>query len=292
MTVKAATQQLQQSLATIYESEEAKNIADMVMEKLTGMSRSERICYPEKLLLPQQETQYFNYQEQLRAHRPVQYVLAQAEFYGLSLFVDESVLIPRPETEELVDICLKWLKENNKVSGHINILDIGTGSGCIALALKKRLPGASVFAADVSEAALATARKNAELNQLDVRFMRWNILTEALPVALPQKIDVLISNPPYITTAEKHSMAAHVLDFEPQQALFVTNQDPLQFYKSLEQLGHDVLNASGAMFFELHEAFAMKTMQYFTGKGWQAKLIKDFQEKDRMLVVTNDVLID
>jgi len=285
MTIKSAAQQLQFSLAAIYEPEEAKNVADLVIGKLTGMSRSERICYPEKLLSPPQETRYFDYREQLKAHRPVQYVLGETEFYGLPLIVDESVLIPRPETEELVDSCLKWLARNNQTEKPLNILDIGTGSGCIALALKKNAPESAVFAADISAAALKTAEKNAALNHLDIRLLQWNILTGAIPPILSRKIDLIISNPPYITVAEKPSMAAHVLDFEPHQALFVTNQDPLQFYKSIEQLAGEILSPAGALFFELHEQFAAETRRYFADRGWQAILSKDFQGKDRMLVV-------
>ncbi|HET8574223.1 MAG TPA: peptide chain release factor N(5)-glutamine methyltransferase [Edaphocola sp.] len=287
MTVKSAAQQLQLSLAAIYEPEEAKNIADLVMEKLTGMGRSERICYPGKLLSPPQEARYLEYREQLLVHRPVQYVLGETEFYGLTLMVDESVLIPRPETEELVDRCLKWLAKNNQVAKPLNILDIGTGSGCIALALKKHLPGATVLAADISVNALKTAERNAALNHLDIRLLQWNILAEAIPPALPRKIDLIISNPPYITVAEKSSMAARVLDFEPHQALFVTNQDPLQFYKSIEQLAGEILSPYGALFFELHEQFAPEARQYFADRGWQVKLTKDFQRKDRMLMVTS-----
>ena len=286
MTIKSAAQQLQLSLTAIYEPEESKNIADLVMGKLTGMSRSERICYPEKLLSPAQDTQYLDYREQLMAHRPVQYVLGETEFYGLPLVVDESVLIPRPETEELVDLCLKWLVRDNQAAKPLTILDIGTGSGCIALALKKNAPEAAVFAADISAEALKTAEKNAALNHLDIRLLQWNILTEAMPTTLPPKIDLMISNPPYITVAEKPSIAAIVIDFEPHQALFVTNQDPLQFYKSIEQLAGEILSPAGALFLELHEQFAAETRQYFSDRGWQAILSKDFQGKDRMLMVT------
>lgn len=288
MTIKSAAQQLQLSLAAIYESEESKNIADLVMEKLTLMSRSERICYPEKLLSPLQETQYAAYRQQLLVGRPVQYVLGEVAFYGLRLMVDESVLIPRPETEQLVDLCLKWLVKNHRDTMPLNILDIGTGSGCLALALKRNLPEARVFAADISAAALQTAEKNAAINHLDIRLLQWNILTEAIPASLPPKIDLIISNPPYITVAEKPSMAAHVLDFEPHQALFVTNKDPLQFYKRIEQIAREALSPSGAMFFELHEQFAAETYQYFANRDWQAVLNKDFQGKDRMLVVMRE----
>lgn len=288
MTIKSAAQQLQLSLTAIYGPEESKNIADLVMENLTGMSRSERICYPEKLLSALQEIQYLDFWKQLLAHRPLQYVLGETEFYGLPLIIDESVLIPRPETEELVDECLQWLAKNIQTSEPLNILDIGTGSGCIALALKNNLPEATVFAADVSVDALKTAEKNAALNRLDIRLLQWNILTEAIPAALPRKIDILVSNPPYITVAEKPSIAAHVLDFEPHQALFVSNQDPLQFYKSIEQLALDILSPSGALFFELHERFAAETYQYFADRGWQAILKKDFQGKDRMLMVRRE----
>lgn len=290
LSLRQANEQLRQALSNLYDRNEATAIAERIMEHISGLSRLERISYPERVLDAQQQEQFDQYKKELEQGRPLQYVLKQADFYGLSLFVDESVLIPRPETEELVGTCLKHVKAQYPAGISLNILDIGTGSGSIALALKKNLESSAIYAADISVSALATAAKNAQQNQLIVHFLKWDILTIPPPQALPKKIDIIISNPPYITKEERGNLHANVKDFEPGAALFVTNDDPLQFYKKIEQIGSEKLAIGGCLFLELHEHFAKDTQDYFQMKGWQAKLIKDFQDKSRILFVSRPTL--
>lgn len=285
-SLQLAFTQLRKELNALYGSSEAALIAEMTISKVSGMSRSERICYPDKKLSKQQWQQWEQWELELLTGRPVQYVLGTTEFYGLSLYVDESVLIPRPETEELVALTVQKMRAICPFGEGLNVLDIGTGSGCIALALKKELPLTNIFAADNSESALATAKQNAQQNQLAVSFFRWDVLQEQIPAALP-KLDAIISNPPYITVEEQATMQPHVLEFEPHSALFVSNRDPLQFYKKINQIGQQLLKEQGKIFLELNEHYGFETLQYFQDEGWEALLQQDFQGKNRMLVASD-----
>lgn len=280
---------LKQKLAALYDSSESEVIAERIIEAISGMSRSERLCHAEKKCTEEQWQQYLQYEAELLRHRPLQYVLGKTCFYGLELKVNESVLIPRPETEELVDFCLKTIRaEQQSTKKTFRILDIGTGSGCIALALKKHLPQAQITAVDFSTSALDTAQSNAQNNHLSINFLKWDILKEPLPLRL-SSIDVIISNPPYITAEEKNTLHANVLNHEPQAALFVTDKDPLQFYKKIESVSQQILNENGSVFLELHETFAQKTEEYFRKKTWETYLKKDFQKKDRMLLAKRNI---
>jgi release factor glutamine methyltransferase len=185
----------------------------------------------------------------------VQYVLNEAWFTGLKLYVDENVLIPRPETEELADMAIKDVLKNNNQS--IAILDIGTGSGCIAIGLKKNLPGATVYAVDVSEGALEVARKNANENSAAIHFILSDILDEKKWIHLPG-VDVIISNPPYIPVNQMEEMSNNVIKHEPHLALFVPDENPLVFYKSIAGLAEKKLLPGGKIFVEVHENSAGK----------------------------------
>src|SRR5690554_519790 len=198
----------------------------------------------------------------LLSGKPFQYVIGTSWFYGLTLEVNEAVLIPRPETEELVDQIIKDVKEwkPDSLGEALRILDIGTGSGCIALALKKNLPEVQVDAMDVSVAALGVARQNAENLELEVRFMELDILEWDLVVDEAVKWDVIVSNPPYITPAEKREMEAHVLDFEPELALFAPEEAPLIFYQHIPDFARVHLKASGALYFEINQAFGQEVV--------------------------------
>jgi len=279
-SIKEAAQLLRKSLSSLYPAAEAAAITDWVIEALSGLSREERLLTPDKLLTDAQQQQLDEWKDQLMAYRPVQYVLGSCMFYGLQLRVSEPVLIPRPETEELVHWCLQALSGNKHAP--LRILDIGTGSGCIALALKKNLPAAQVFALDISGAALDIARRNAADNRLDVSFLQWDVLSGRLPGALPQ-MDVIISNPPYIMPGERESMLPNVTDYEPDTALFVTDNDPLQFYRAISGIAARILAPSGMLFFELHEHFATAVIGFLQSCQWQTLLRNDMQGKARML---------
>lgn len=278
MELQQAFQDLKTQLETVYEPGEAANIADWAMEALTGYRLSERIKHGNELLNAAQTASLQQYITQLLAHRPVQYVLGESYFYGLKLWVNEAVLIPRPETEELVD----WILKSTDKDSKLQVIDIGTGSGCIPLALKKNMPLADVYAADISEDALAVARKNARALELDIHFELMDILDPEQGAGLPQW-DIIVSNPPYITVEEKAAIQPNVLDYEPHLALFVSNNDPLQFYKVIETFARKKLKPGGRVFLELHRDFAEETASYYRDKGWQTTLRKDMQDNNRML---------
>ena len=210
----------------------------------------------------------------LKTNKPIQYILGKTDFYGLKLKVNEHTLIPRPETEELVD----WVLKQEFSSA----LDIGTGSGCIPIALAKHT-NASIMAIDVSENALEVAKENAILNTVKVKFILQDILhSESLP-----KVDLIVSNPPYVLDNEKVKMQKNVLDFEPDLALFVANNNPLIFYKKIAQLAFESLNENGKLFFEINEQFGADTIAMLTEIGFvNIALKKDINDKDRMVKAT------
>lgn len=218
--------------------------------------------------------------EKLKIQIPIQYILGTTHFYGLEFMVDENVLIPRPETEELVD----WIvKLNSKISKkkNLRILDIGTGSGCIAISLAKNIPNSEVFAIDVSEMALAVAEKNALLNTVCVTFLHKNILETT---SLDQKFDIIVSNPPYVRNLEKAEIKPNVLDNEPHLALFVADDDALIFYKKIAELAAANLNPNGQLFFEINQYLGKETLDLLESLGLKNReLRKDIYGNDRMI---------
>ncbi len=265
-------------LFELYDNSEASNIADLVMDKITGWKRIDRVINKEVKLSSVMEQQLTQYMEQLSFHRPVQYVLNEAWFGGLKFYVDENVLIPRPETEELADLAIKDVLKNNNQS--IAILDIGTGSGCIAIGLKKNLPGATVYAVDVSEGALEVARKNANENSAAIQFILSDILDEKKWIHLPG-VDVIISNPPYIPVNQMEEMSNNVIKHEPHLALFVPDANPLVFYKSIAALAEKKLLPGGKIFVEVHENLAGQVAEVFG--SFNTAIKKDLQGKERFI---------
>jgi release factor glutamine methyltransferase len=278
MTLHEAQQQLTKSLYDLYDDREAANIADWVMEHVTGMRKIDRIMHKQSPLAPQRIDQLQQYTRQLLDHRPVQYVLHEAWFCGLPFYVDENVLIPRPETEELVE----WIAEDVRSRKYFSILDIGTGSGCIPISLKKKLPQAEIYACDVSEQALAVASKNAAAQQTPVHFLEADFLNTATWPTLPA-VDVIVSNPPYIPHHNQSTMLQNVLAWEPHLALFVPNEDPLVFYDAIARFAQEKLRPGGSIFVEIHEDLGAQTKALFELKGFAAEVKKDFQGKDRMV---------
>jgi release factor glutamine methyltransferase len=216
--------------------------------------------------------------QRLSKHEPLQYILGEAWFYGLKFLVNQHVLIPRPETEELVDLMLKQLPVNNK----LHLLDIGTGSGCIPISLAKNAPLWSLHGIDISTNALQVAQHNAELHKVNIRFSQVDILSE---VQLPLPIfDVIVSNPPYILLNEKKEMSPTVWSYEPTPALFVTNNDPLQFYKAILHFASSHLTSNGLLFFETHVTYANEVAAYMMQHGYtNVQVVKDMQGNNRMV---------
>lgn len=276
MTLLGAQQYLKDRLAVIYDSREAHNIADWVMEHLTGWKKIDRVIRKDAILPGEKWQRLENYTQQLIAHKPVQYVLNEAWFAGLKLYVDESVLIPRPETEELV----QWVaaEANGKT-----ILDVGTGSGCIPVALKKKFPDTVMYACDVSQKALQVAAQNATTYHTPIHFMQIDFLHGPSKTMLPQ-VDILVSNPPYIPLKDKPAMNANVVQYEPHIALFVENDDPLIFYDALADFAQTNLAGGGTIFVEIHEELAKPVQLLFNAKGFaQIETRRDMQGKDRMI---------
>ncbi len=221
---------------------------------------------------------------QLKQEKPIQYILGETEFYGLRFLVNENTLIPRPETEELVDLIINRQKAKVK-SKKLKILDVGTGSGCIAISLVKNLPEAKIFALDVSEKALETAKMNAEINKVEVEFLHQSILeTEDLK----QQFDIIVSNPPYVRNLEKEEIKKNVLEYEPHLALFVEDNDPLIFYRKIAQLAQKNLSENGKLYFEINQYLGKETVDLLESLGFQnIELIKDVYGNDRMIQCTS-----
>jgi release factor glutamine methyltransferase len=282
MTIHEASQQLHFQLFHLYEEREAGNITDLVMEHITGWRKIDRVVNKSVPLSAVQAKTLNAYTQALLDRTPVQYVLHEAWFYHMRLYVDESVLIPRPETEELVD----WMIQDarNWELGTRNwALDIGTGSGCIPLAIKKQLPAINMHSCDISDAALNVAKKNAMDQQLDIKFHPLDILSPKDREQLPL-FDIIISNPPYIPQKDKRVMAANVLQYEPALALFVENDDPLLFYKAIAGLAATHLKQKGIIYLEIHEDMGDAAVDLYRQNGFNnIELRKDMQGRDRMI---------
>jgi release factor glutamine methyltransferase len=275
MTFREAQQQLKNKLTEIYDPREASNIAEWVIEDITGISRMDRIIH-EGSFTEGQEEKYAEYLSRLLAATPVQYVTGYAWFMGERFQVNEDVLIPRPETEELV----AWVQES-VADIHPRVLDVGTGSGCIPVMLKKRIPGADVHALDVSGKALDIARQNARTHQVQINFHEADFLDEHSWNTLPE-IDIIVSNPPYIPLGNKDSMDKNVVDHEPHLALFVPEEDPLQFYRSILAFARQKLAPGGMVFFETHHDLAPKVAEL---GGTRTEIRNDLSGKERMVSI-------
>ncbi|MBS1745515.1 MAG: peptide chain release factor N(5)-glutamine methyltransferase [Bacteroidetes bacterium] len=280
MTINDADKNLRQQLELIYDNREALNITNLIMEKLTGFSKSLRIVYKQKVLTLDQQKKLSNYENELNNHKPVQYVLQEAWFAGMKFYVDENVLIPRPETEELTEQII-----HQSLNEKLKIIDIGTGSGCIAIALKKKLSNATVYAIDISSKALEIASKNASQNNVEIHFNRMNILHLEENIALPL-FDIIVSNPPYIRQSEAREMKPNVLLYEPEIALFVPDRDPLCFYKAIADFALKFLTPNnGKLFFEINESLGKDVVNLLKEKKFSSITIqKDLQGKNRMVL--------
>ena len=265
-------------LEKIYGSDESDALIMILLEHYFSIDRVKIAMDPE-LRLSESEmlTLHFAVKELLK-NKPVQYVLGETEFCGMRFLVNENVLIPRPETEELV---------NQLVSCSVSqsaVLDIGTGSGCIAISLAKLLKDSVVTAVDVSEKALEVAKKNAEANGVNVQFVLDDILNPQNPELVENQYDIVVSNPPYVCENEKSEMRANVLDYEPSTALFVSDNDPLIFYRKILEFTQKALKPDGEVWFEINEKFGTEMKDLCLEKGYKnVEIIKDFRERDRIL---------
>ncbi|MEM7110386.1 MAG: peptide chain release factor N(5)-glutamine methyltransferase [Bacteroidota bacterium] len=259
--------------------QEVSAISYLILENQFGIDRAEVILDRSLNLSTKELKSLSQFIARVNNNEPLQYILGEAEFYGRKFNVDLSVLIPRPETEELVNLIIK---ENR--GKKIKFLDIGTGSGCIPITLSKELKETKAYAIDVDPRTIKTARANASKFEVEVEFMLIDILTEGIPNG---PYDVIVSNPPYIRESERDTMKENVKDHEPFKALFVVDNDPLLFYRRIAELSIAALKEGGRMYFEVHEAFGedVKIMLEVLDFN-EVKLIKDLNEKDRMVRAT------
>lgn len=293
MKIFEAENYIREKLKLIYEENEPSNIAGLAIEHISKMNRNERIINKDQKLSDTQSRLFYSTLERLLNHEPIQYIMNKAWFYGMELYVDKGVLIPRPETEELVDWVIKDVKNMDKnvfikqrgeadETTRLKILDVGTGSGCIALALKKEMPLAEVWGCDISDSALNVARRNGSELDIRVDFQSVDYLNTAQQKHLPS-VDIVVSNPPYVPEKDKNDMRPNVLQFEPHTALFVDNNDPLIFYKAIIEFGRHRLHPNGSIYMEIHENLGNDVRTLFEKDGYQVVVRKDMQGKDRMV---------
>ena len=265
-----------------YPDVEIQSFFSIVLEEFLGLQRIDLITKADFEIDSETFEKLQKVIQRLQNQEPIQYIIGKTEFFGLPILVNSHALIPRPETEELVE----WvLSEVAKVqSGKVSILDIGTGSGCIPISLKKNLPDATISAVDISKEALYLAAKNADLNEVEIKFIEKNILeTEQLD----QKYDIVVSNPPYVRELEKAEMKPNVLENEPHLALFVEDHDPLIFYRKIAQLSKNHLTEDGMLFFEINQYLGEEMLEMMHLLGFQNVLLKkDLFGNDRMIKAT------
>lgn len=259
--------------AELYGEAEARQIAEIVLAS-RGVSRNMLLVEPNEVLQFPDLDSVIN---DIRAWRPVQYIIGTAEFAGMDFEVSDAVLIPRPETEELVD----WIA--SEVGDSASILDVGTGSGCIAIALSRAVSGSSVWALDISADALAVARRNGAKYAPDVRFVEGDALSD-FSALFAEKFDVVVSNPPYIPDSDSRLMRRNVTDYEPHTALFVPDNDPLLFYRSIARTALRMLKAEGKIYFEIYELLADEMQRMLHDEGYEEIVVReDFRGKPRMI---------
>lgn len=275
--MKQSLQYLRESLKGLYEQSEIDSFFYLIISHLLGYSRSQSILNMEHVLPVETVESIKEITQRLEKHEPIQYILGETEFYGLTFHVETGILIPRFETEELVDLIVKKYKANN----HLKILDIGTGSGCIAISLKKHLPNSDVWCCDISDKALEVTMQNARSNNLEINAFKFDILSKyLLPVS---GFNIIISNPPYVTEKEKEFMQPIVLDHEPSLALFVPDDDPLLFYRVIVDRSKDLLLPEGDLFFEINELFGDDICKLMHNENFTAEIISDINGKDRIV---------
>ena len=280
MTYREAEIAFTRQIQSIYSDRESTQLCSWVMENISGKSRVERLLLKEEVLSEEMLTKWHSILDRMLQHEPIQYVLGEAPFMGMMLQVNHHTLIPRPETEELVSWILEDYKRKN-----IRVLDIGTGSGCIALALKKFQPGWDITAADFSSEALATASSNGEQLHLSIDWKIINMLQAEHP-GWGDTYEIIVSNPPYIPIKEKATLSHHVREYEPSSALFVPDEDPLKFYRALLENSPAHLMQGGQLYLEINDQLGAATVDLFVAAGWKAALRKDMQGNDRMIKAT------
>ncbi|MCB0479078.1 MAG: peptide chain release factor N(5)-glutamine methyltransferase [Crocinitomicaceae bacterium] len=265
----------QNKLNELYSDSEIRHLTNLALEKVTGLNRTELLLAKDQTVSESDLLKLRSIVKELLQKKPIEYILGETEFSGMLFKVSPAVLIPRPETEELIRLIEKEVRDPQ------TILDIGTGSGCIPIALKSHFTKAEVYGMDVSDKALNIARENAENLKVDVQFIQEDILQ---PQGAYKSFDLIVSNPPYVLESDKREMEANVLDFEPHLALFVPDEDPLLFYREILKFSEKNLKKGGSLYFEIHEKYANPIKQLFLDAGYvSVEIHQDFYGKDRIV---------
>ncbi|MBB6330574.1 release factor glutamine methyltransferase [Chryseobacterium sediminis] len=278
MTISTFKKYFKTELSDLYTESESVFLSSLFIHQIVGFDHFQQRRFSEQELLIDDEEKLCHLVAELKTGRPYQQILGETEFYGMKFFVDENVLIPRPETEELLEIAIREIQRLKFTIQGLKILDIGTGSGVIPLVLKKHFPEAVVSSIDFSEKALKTAQRNADYHQLEIQFIHADYLN----FELAESFDIIISNPPYIGIEEEIEIADSVKEFEPKMALFSPTSDALIFYKKIAEDAKKHLNESGLLFLEINQKLGPETLelyQYFSN----AQLLKDLSENDRFI---------
>jgi release factor glutamine methyltransferase len=279
MLIKEIKKQFLEDLSVWNDPMETESLFYIVLEKLHNFKRIDLALSPDLEVSESQLVQWIDIISELKTQKPIQYILGETEFFGLNFKVNENTLIPRQETEELIQWILDDLKTKVKIDS--TILDVGTGSGCIAISLSKNLPKAKIFALDVSQDALKVASKNAVLNQCSVTFLHQNILEVE---DLNLELDILVSNPPYVRNLEKDEIKPNVLQHEPHLALFVEDNDALLFYRKIGLIAQKNLKENGYLYFEINQYLGQETLNLVKEQGFKnCELRKDIFGNDRMI---------
>lgn len=286
-TINDVFQSFRHELSELYNINETEALTLWAVSEIMEISKASTKAFPEKELTVLQQELLSSVLIELKTGKPLQYVLGYTEFYGLKFVVNQSTLIPRPETEELVEWALaSWQFAVGNLQQPYSILDIGTGSGCIAISLKKHLPDIKVMAIDVSPEALQVAKTNAQLNEVMVDFIEADVLNPKSEIQ-NSKFTVIISNPPYVTPADKQQMHVNVVEFEPHTALFVPQNDPLLFYKAITAYAKNNLTPGGMLFLEINESYGNETVELLTNNGFtDIELKNDMSGRHRMVKAT------
>ncbi|WP_278353297.1 peptide chain release factor N(5)-glutamine methyltransferase [Chryseobacterium gleum] len=278
MTISAFKKYFKAELSGLYTESESAFLSSLFIHQITGFDNFQQRRFSEQELLTADEEKLSHLVSELKTGRPYQQILGETEFYGMKFFVDENVLIPRPETEELLEIAIREIKNSKFKDQDIKILDIGTGSGIIPLVLKKYFPEAHVSSVDLSEKALKTAKRNAEYHQLEINFIHADYLN----YEPGEDYDIIISNPPYIGIEEEIEIADSVKEFEPKMALFSPTADALIFYRKIAEDAKKYLSEDGLLFLEINQKLGPETLDlyhYFSN----VQLLKDLSENDRFI---------
>ena len=287
-TFQAMADTYQRTLSSLYDAGEIKQLFLMAYSSVTGENAIQYLLNSRAELRLDLSDKFVGILEELKSGRPIQYIIGSADFYGMRFFVNEHTLIPRPETEELVD----WIISEQGNRPSLSLLDVGTGSGCIALSLKNMLPQARIDAIDIHPDTIQAARQNAQRLDLSVNFIQADILEWDSFMQADQRYDLIVSNPPYITPAEQKDMHQNVLRYEPHQALFVEAHAPLLFYDVIAEMGKKHLSPGGQLYFEINQYFGSETCELLHKKGYtDVQLRQDLNQVNRMVKATFDKII-